>query len=436
MMFRATLIALTLSTTPALAQVQIQEVTSPGGLTAWLVEDHSIPFVALDIEFSGAANLDPEDARGATYMMTAMLEEGAGGLTARDFAAATESLATYFEFDSYRDSIIVTAQMLTQNRDEAADLLRLALIEPSFGEAAIERVRAQILSGIDSDQNDPGEIASEAFYSMAFQGHPYAHQTEGTVESVLALTRDDLVDAHQNALTRDRVFIGAAGDITPDELGILLDTLLDDLPENGTPSPGPANYQLEGGLTVINYPTPQSTALFGHEGIERHDPDFFPAFVLNQILGGSNFRSRLMQEVRVERGLTYGIGTFLSLLDHEPLMLGQFSSSNELVAEAIDVLRAEWADIAENGVSAEELAAAQLYLTGSYPLRFTGNDTLAAIMARMQSDNMPIDYVNTRNDQVMAVTQQDIARTAARLMDPDALHVVVVGEPVGLEDGG
>jgi zinc protease len=154
--------------------------------------------------------------------------------------------------------------------------------------------------------------------------------------------------------------------------------------------------------------------------------------VLNQILGGGNFRSRLMQEVRVERGLTYGISTFLVLFDHGPMMLGQFSSSNDLVAEAIDVLHDQWADVAENGVTAEELEAAQTYLTGAYPLRFTGNATIAGILSGMQIDEMPIDYINTRNDQVMAVTLEDISRTAARLMDPEGLHVVVVGQPEGL----
>ena len=154
--------------------------------------------------------------------------------------------------------------------------------------------------------------------------------------------------------------------------------------------------------------------------------------MLNQILGGGNFRSRLMQQVRVERGLTYGISTFLVLFDHGPMMLGQFSSSNDLVAEAIDVLHDQWADMAANGVTAEELEAAQTYLTGAYPLRFTGNATIAGILSGMQIDEMPIDYINTRNDQVMAVTLEDISRTAARLMDPEGLHVVVVGQPEGL----
>ncbi len=432
-MFRIFIAALTLLASPALAQVDIREVTSPGGITAWLVEDHSIPFVALDIRFAGGTNLEEPDTRGAIHLMTGLLEEGAGDLDSREFAAAAESLATYFSFDAYRDSVVITAQMLTQNRDEAADLMRLALVEPTFEDTAIERVRNQVFSIIASDANDPDEIAGDVLYAQTFGDHPYATALEGTEESVAALTRDDLVTAHRNVLTRGNVIVGASGDITPEDLGRLLDHILGDLPETGATPPGDAPYNLTGGITVVDYPSPQSTALFGHRGIERDDPEFFPAFLLNQILGGGNFRSRLMTEIREERGLTYGISTFLILFDHGPMMLGQFSSSNELVAEAIDVLRQEWADVAENGVSAVELEAAQRFLTGAYPLRFTGNENIAGILAGMQIDNMPIDYINTRNDNVMAVTLEDIRQVARRLLDPEGLHVVVVGQPEGLE---
>ena len=432
-MIRAFIAFLVVLATPAMAQVDIREVTSPGGITAWLVQDDSIPFVALDIRFEGGASLDAEGRRGATYLMTGLLEEGAGPLDSRAFATEVESLAARFGFEANTDSVVITAQMLTENRDEAAELLRLAIQEPSFEQDDLDRVRTQVLSIIDSNANDPREIASAAFYAQAFGDHPYASAIEGTAESVTALTRQDMIDAHRAVFARDRLFVGAAGDISPEELGLLLDRLLGDLPETGAPLPGPAPYNLTGGVTVIDYPTPQSTALFGQRGIAFNDPDFFPAFVLNQILGGGNFRSRLMQEIRVDRGLTYGISTYLALFDYGPMMMGQFSSSNELVAEAIDVLRAEWATVAENGVTQEELEAAQLYMTGSYPLRFDGNSNIAGILAGMQADEMPIDYINTRNDRVWAVTQDDVRAMAARLMDADGLRVVVVGQPERLE---
>lgn len=420
---------------PAHANIEIEELTSPGGIQAWLVEDHSIPFVAIDIWFRGGSVLEAPEQRGATYMMMGLLEEGAGDMDASAFAEAVEGLATNFGFDSYRDAVTVSARMLTQNRDEAADLLRLALTEPAFDPVAIERVRGQVISIIEGDAQDPNEIASNTFNALAFGDHPYGSAQEGTVETITALTRDDLIAAHRAALTRDRVVVGAAGDITAEELGVLIDHILGGLPDQAPDRPGPAEYLLGGGVTVVDFPTPQSVAIFGHAGIARDDPDFFPAFVLNQVLGGGNFRSRLMEEVRINRGLTYGIGTYLSLADLSPTLLGQFSSSNDLVGQAVEVIQGQWADIAANGITEAEVDAAIQYLTGAYPLRFDGNGTIAGILAAMQADDMPADYIATRNDRVAAVTVDDVRRVAARLLQPDNLHFVVVGQPEGLSPG-
>jgi zinc protease len=189
---------------------------------------------------------------------------------------------------------------------------------------------------------------------------------------------------------------------------------------------------LTGGVTVIDYPSPQSVALFGHEGIGRDDPDYFAAHVLNHVLGGGGFESRLMDEVREQRGLTYGIGTSLVPKDHAALWLGSVASANETVAEAIGVVRDIWADVATNGVTDAELDSAKTYLTGEYPLRFDGNAEIASILVGLQMIGLPRDYVVNRNAYVEAVTSEDVQRVAGRLMDADALTFVVVGEPEGL----
>lgn len=417
---------------PLRASVEVQEVVSPGGLTAWLVEDDSIPFTALEIRFSGGAALDPAGKRGAANLMTGLLEEGAGDFDARGYAERSEALAASFDFDIFDDALSVSARFLTENRDEAVEHLRLALQEPRFDEEAIERVRAQVLSIIASDLKDPEAIAATRFDELAFPDHPYGSAKDGTAETVGALTREDLIAAHRATLVRDRVFIGAAGDITPEELGALLDTLLGDLPEADQPLPPKAEYALKGGTTVVPFATPQSVARFGHEGIARDDPEFFAAYVMNEILGGGGFGSRLMEEVRVKRGLTYGIGSYLLPLDSAALYLGQFSSDNSRISDAIEVIRAEWQDVAENGVTPEQLEAAKIYLTGAYPLRFDGNGRIASILVGMQQDELGIDYMETRNDNVRAVSVEDIKRVADRLLDPDGLHFVIVGEPEGL----
>ncbi|MFO7758182.1 MAG: pitrilysin family protein [Roseovarius sp.] len=426
-------LALMMAAGPLHAEIEIDEVTTPGGLEAWLVEDQSIPFVALEIRFRGGASLDAPDARGATNLMVGLLEEGAGEMDAQEFARARDSLAAKLSYDVSDDAVSVSAQMLTENRDDAVALLRSSLVAPRFDENAIERVRGQVLSGLRSDQTDPRAMASRAFDRLVYDEHPYASPLEGTMDSVKALSREDIVAAHETALSRDRVYISAVGDITAEELGPLLDDLLRDLPQAGAPLPDTADLNLPGGVQVESFETPQSVALFAQAGIKRDDPDFFAAYVLNHILGGGGFESRLVTEVREKRGLTYGVYSYLADKDAAQLWAGSVSSANDRVAEAISVIRDEWTRIRDEGVTEQELRDAKTYLTGAYPLRFDGNRPIARIAVGMQMDGLPVDYIANRNDMVEAVTLEQINRVAQERVDPEQLTFVVVGQPEGLD---
>ncbi|MHA6346841.1 M16 family metallopeptidase [Roseivivax sp. CAU 1761] len=422
-----------LAAAPLHAEIDIQEVTTEDGYEAWLVEEPSIPFVALEIRFEGGVSLDPAGKTGVTNLMVGLLEEGAADRDARAYAAAQEDLAASFSFDAGYDSVSVSARFLTENRDEAVALLRDALAEPRFDETAVERVRGQVLSGIRSSLNDPDDIAERRSSELLFGDHPYARPVSGTVETVSDLTVDDIRAAHRAALARDRVFIGAAGDISAAELGDLIDTLMADLPETGAALPEEAQVRAAGGVEVVEFDTPQSVAIFAHEGIDRDDPDFFAAYVMNQILGGGGFEARLMEEVREKRGLTYGVYSYLASRDHADLIMGRVSSANDRIAEAIGVIRDEWARLAEEGVTQEELDAAKTYLTGAYPLRFDGNSAIANILVGMQIQGLPTSYVTERNAMVEAVTREDVKRVAGELLQPDDLTFVVVGKPTGLD---
>ncbi|MGI9369563.1 MAG: M16 family metallopeptidase [Ruegeria sp.] len=418
---------------PVWAEIKVQDVTSPGGINAWLVEDHSIPFTALELRFRGGTSLDDPDKRGAVYLMSGLIEEGAGDMDARTYARALESLAASFGYKASDDTVSISAQFLTENRDEVIDLLRTTIQEPRFDQDAVDRVRGQVLSGLKSDQTDPNDIAGQSFAKMAYGDHPYGSDGKGTIESVSALTRDDIVAAYDSVFAKDRLYVGAVGDITPQELGALLDKLLADLPETGKTTPEKAKVEISSGVSVVDFDTPQSVALFSQKGIDRDDPDFFAAYILNHILGGGGFESRLMQEVREKRGLTYGVYSYLVPKDLASVYMGSVSSGNDRIAEAIDVIRQEWAKAATEGVTQKELDDAKTYLTGAYPLRFDGNSQIAGIMVGMQMEDLPIDYIATRNDKVNAVTLDDVNRVARELLDPDGLHFTVVGKPVGLE---
>ena len=423
---------LTLLALPAHA-IEIQDVTSPKGIKAWLVQDDSIPFVALDIQFKGGASMDAPEKRGAINLMTALLEEGAGKRDSTQFAQAVEDLGARISFDADDDTLSVGFRALSENRDEAADLLALALTQPRFDESAVQRVRAQVQAVIRSEATDPNSIAAKELARQAWGEHPYATSLNGTEESVAKLTRQDLVAAKNRVLARDRVVVGAAGDISPEELGPLLDRILGGLPEAATaPLPDKAELQLSGGTTVIDWDSPQTVVSFAGPGIAIDDPDYFAAFVANHILGGGGFSSRLMTEVREKRGLTYGVGTALATGLFGQSWQGGMAGGNDTTGQAVDLIRQEWAGMAE-GVTEKELTDAKTYLTGEYPLRFDGNGRIAAILAGMQLIGFPIDYINTRNDKVEAVTAEDVARVSKRLLDPAQLRFVLVGRPEGVE---
>lgn len=432
MILRIALFLLVLAT-PLRAEIAIQEVTSPGGIKAWLVEDHNIPFMALELRFRGGTSLDQPGKRGAVNLMAATLEEGAGKMDAQGFATARDGLAAQIGFGAGADEISVSVQTLTENRTATMELLHLALTDPRFDPDAVERVKGQVLAGLRAEEQDPSAIAAKLSRTRGYGDHPYGSSGDGTIDSVTALSRDDVQAAWKGAIARDRIYVAAAGDISAAELGALLDKLLAGLPDAGWPMPPKAVLNEKPGVVVQSFPGPQSVVVFGHGGIGFDDPDFFAASLLNDILGGGRFSARLMQEVREKRGLTYGIGTGLASRDLSAEWGGQFQASNDKVAEAIKVVRDEWAKMASEGVTEEELATAKTYMTGAYPLRFDGNGPIASILVGMQMLGLPADYPKTRNDKVNAVTMQDISRVAKRLLKPDNLSFVVVGEPTGVK---
>lgn len=413
----------------ARAEIDIVPVTSPGGIEAWLYEDHTLPIVTIAASFLGGASLDPEGREGATFMMTALLQEGAGDLDATAFATAREAVASPMGFWASDDAVTVAATMLVEARDATAELLGIALAEPRFDPDAVDRIRRQAAASIRMREFDPNSLGSNALYALAYPDHPYGRPIDGTLESVTSLTADDLRAAHAAAIARNRLRVAAVGAIDPEELGALLDRVFGDLPAIGAALPPLAEPAMSGARVVIDFDSPQSVVIFANAGLRHGDPDFIPAMVMDYILGGGGFSSRLTKELREKRGLTYGVYTYLAALDLGGLYVGSFSSSNARVEEALEVLRAEWRRLAEEGVTEVELGSAKRYLTGEYPLRFEGGRSIAQQLLGIQVAGLGIDYVNQRDELIEAVTSDDVARVARRLLKPDALTMVIVGRP-------
>lgn len=424
--------ALALGLSAPAQAIDIQEFTSPNGHTAWLVPEHSIPFVSIEVIFTGGAVLDPAGKAGAVSLMTSLLTEGAGDLDAQGWAAALESLAGSVSFSAGRDSVSMTIRALTENRDQVVDLALLALTEAQFGQMSLDRVRAQTIASLQRAAQNPNTIASEAFSRLGYEGHPYAQPTDGTPATVGALTLDDILAAHEAAFTADRMVVGAAGDITAAELGALVDRIAEGLPDARRALPEYRSFGAAPGVSIVAFDAPEAVIQFGLPGIPADDPDFMSAFVMNEIFGGGGFNSRLMAELRESRGLTYGIYTSLSSPRFGDAYVGRFSTSNATAGEAVELVRAQFEWLAGGGITQADLERIQTYLTGAYALRFDGNESIARILASMQFQGYPVGYVAVRNDLVRGVTLDDIQRVASRLAQPDALRFVIVGQPVGV----
>jgi zinc protease len=417
--------------------IDIQSVTSPGGITAWLVEDDTIPLIAMNFSFAGGAAVDPDDKAGLANFLSSMLDEGAGDLDSEAFQRRIAELSIRMSFQAQRDHFEGSLQTLSQTRDEAFGLLKLALTEPRFDAEPLERMRRQLLLGILQDNEDPGEIANKAWMRTMFADHPYGRPVSGSADTVGAIQADDLEELRRRLFTRDRLLIAVVGDIDAETLKRLLDDTFGALAStSGIPEVPDATPLDEPLVEVVERNIPQSVIRFGHQGIKRDHPDFIPAYMVNSILGGGGFGSRLMQEVRELRGLVYSVFSSLQPLQHAGLVFGGAATMNERAAETIEVVRQQLKRMSEEGPTEQELEEAKTYLTGSYPLGFDSNSKIANRLLSIQQDDLGIDYVNRRNDLIEAVTIEDVRRVAKSLIDADALVVTVVGKPKGVASTG
>jgi zinc protease len=418
---------------PALAATKVQAVTSPLGITAWLVEDHSLPVVTLDVSFRGGAALDPADKSGLAALTADLLDEGAGELDSEAFQGRLEDLAASLDVEAGADDTGISLRSITANLAPSLELLHLALTAPRFDAPAVARVRGQLLDELAREQRQPQYISGRLWFRNVFGDHPYARSREGTPESIARIGVDDMRALVKSHFVKSAILIGVVGDVTPETLRPLLDHAFGDLPAQAAEGAVPeAAVAAKTPLLLARLPIPQSVVTFGQPGIKRVDPDWYVLYVVNHILGGGGFSSRLTQEVRVKRGFAYSIYSSLDPLRHAGLIIGSVATENAHVAQSIELIRAEWQRMRDDGPTAQELADAKTYLTGSYPLSLDSTGSMAATLVGIQRDGLGIDYLDQRNTLIDAVTLDDARRVARKLLDPGQLSFVVVGSPASL----
>jgi zinc protease len=389
--------------------------------------------LSINFSFKGGATLDDPARKGTGNMVSGLLDEGAGPYSSLEFQTRLEELAVRISFSADRDSFSGSMRTLTANRDAAFDLLRLALNEPRFEAEAVERIRRQIVTGLTADKENPNAIGGRLWFKTAFPNHPYGPSSKGSIETVKAITLNDLRGFLTKALARDRLTIGVVGDISAEELGPLLDKTFGALADGVDFKPVPEVMpQGAGVLKVVQRDIPQSRVIFGGPGLKRNDPDWYAAYVLNYVLGGGGFASRLNEEVREKRGLAYSVYSYLYPLDYAAIHMGGVGTQNGRVAEALKVIKEQIVLARDKGITTVELNNAKRFLNGSFPLRLTSSGRIARLLLAIQQENLGIDYLDRRADLINSVTLDDVARVAKRLLQPEKLLIVVVGKPVGL----
>ena len=421
------------ATKPKRQGMKIQEVTSPGGIKAWLVEEHAVPLMAMRFAFWGGNAQDPAGKEGLANFMASTLDEGAGDLNSSKFHERMEELSVRLSFEDDRDALYGSFETLTENRDAGIELLQFAVNKPRFDAEAVERIRNQLRAGIVYADRDPNRVAGKQWSRAAFPSHPYGRPSSGTQETVGTITRDDLAGFHKRVFAKENLSVVVVGDIDAKTLGVMLDKVFGSLPAKPELSSVAATVISKGGKpNIVEMDVPQSVAVFGLGAVDRKDKDFMPLFVLNHILGGGGFASRLMEEVREKRGLAYSVYTQMSLYKNAAVISGAVATKNEQMGQSLQVIKDVLKSIEEKGPSQAELDAAKSYLTGSFALRFDTNAKIANQLLWVLMEGLGKDYIDKRNQLVDAVTLADVKRAAQRIVKVDDLVVTIVGKPQGV----
>ena len=409
----------------------VKQLDAVRGATTWFVEDHSAPMIAMEVSLPAGSAYDPGNKAGLSAFAAAMLDEGAGGLDSRAYHDALANRAIQLTVTPDRDYLEISLVTLTENAPDAFRLLGLALQHPRFDQDAIARVRAQMIQNVQRDEEDPETVAEKGFHAAFFSGHAYGHSPNGDIPGLSAVTQEDLKGFVRGHWVRGGMKIAVAGDASPTAIAALLDSAFAKM-SGAVPSHPPAVAHMgKVGVQIIPMPVPQPTAIFGVPAIPRNDPDYLPAYVANDILGGGGFSSRLTNEVRVKRGLTYGITTDLVTYRNASYVEGEVATRREDMHRSLAVTREVMKKFAAEGPTDQEVADAKAYLTGSFPLTFASDEGLVSQLAVFQQEGLGPDYVAKRNSLIDAVTVEDVRRAAKRLFDPKRLTIVVAGTPAG-----
>jgi len=422
----ALLLSVPLSAQAALA---IQHWQTPQGARVLFVESHELPMLDIAVDFPAGSARDPAAKAGLAQLTHGLLDQGAGGLSDSDIAHRLADVGAVLSGNFDRDRAGVTLRTLSSagEKDKALELFARVLQQPEFPQPVIKREKHRLIASIREAEADPGTVADKAFYRALYGSHPYAHDESGEPAAIERLTRGDLQAFYRTHYSAPNAVISLMGDISRAEAEAIAVRLAAGLPKAAVvpalPKPAPAAAS----DTRIAHPSTQSHVLVGGVGMTRNDPDFFPLFVGNYVLGGGGFDSRLLKEVRDQRGYAYSAYSyFLPMMEAGPFQLG-LQTKLEQTDDALKVAQATLRQFIADGPSEAELTQAKANLTGGFPLRIDSNKKILDYLSVIGFYQLPLDYLDTWVDRVSAVDVVAVKQAFARRIDPDKLVTVVVG---------
>jgi len=413
----------------AQAAITIQNWQTPQGARVYFVESHELPMLDISVDFPGGSARDPAGKAGLAQLTHGLLDQGAGGLSDTEIAHRLADVGAVMGGVFDRDRAGVTLRTLSSPAEKTAALEVLARVlqQPEFPQAVIKREKQRLISGIREAEADPGTVADKAFYRALYGTHPYAHDEAGDPAAIEKLTRSDLQAFYRTHYSAPNAVIALMGDISRAEAEAIATRLAAGLSKAARvaelPKPVPAPVS----DARIAHPSTQSHVLVGAVGMARGDPDFFPLYVGNYVLGGGGFDSRLMKEVRDKRGYAYSASSyFMPMQEAGPFQLG-LQTKTEQTDAALKVARDTLRQFIAEGPSEAELTQAKSNLTGGFPLRIDSNKKILDYLSVIGFYNLPLDYLDTWVDKVNAVDVTAVKQAFARRLDVDKLVTVVVG---------
>jgi zinc protease len=410
----------------ARAAVAIKEVRSPGGITAWLVEDYTVPIVAIRFAFPGGSTQDPAGKEGLANLMSGLFDEGAGDLDSDAFQLKLDDAGAEMRFSAGRDNFYGSMRVLADQRAEAFGLLKLAVTKPRFDQAPVDRIRSQIVAGIVAGARDPENAAQVAWSQAIYGDHPYARRNEGTEATLDTITAGDLRAQHARLFARSKLRIGVVGAIDAAMLAAELDRVFGDLPAEPQLSPVAKAAPKLAQEIGVPYDLPQTSLRLAYPGIDRKDPQFFAAYLMNEVLGGGTFSSRLFEEVRERRGLAYSVGSSLINNEYSEGLVISTATRSDRAAETLEIIRREVARMAADGPTEAELEAAKKYVVGAYAINnLNSSSAIAATLVELQLDELGIDYIDRRAALINGVTLDQAHAAAKRLLSAEPAIMVV-----------